>query len=58
MVLAWIMWPIALLIHARDGADHAYGCKSSTLEAIALALPLLCCPQSSSWERAGSSHRQ
>jgi hypothetical protein len=45
MVPAWIMWPTALLIHARDGADHAYGCKSYTLEAIALALPLLCCPQ-------------
>ncbi len=42
---AWIIWPTALLIHARDGADHAYGCKSSTLEALALALPLLCCPQ-------------
>jgi hypothetical protein len=34
-----------LLLKSRDSADHAYGCKSSTLEAVAMALPFLCCPE-------------
>jgi hypothetical protein len=34
-----------LLLKARDSADHAYGCKSPTLEAVAMALPFLCCPE-------------
>jgi hypothetical protein len=42
---ACVTWPTSLLLHARDSADHAYGCKSPTLEAIALALPFLCCPE-------------
>jgi hypothetical protein len=29
----------------RDSLDHAYGCKSSTLEAIGLILPFVCCPE-------------
>jgi len=41
---AAVTWPEQLLLHARDSQDHAYGCKSSTLEAIALFLPFLCCP--------------
>jgi hypothetical protein len=40
-----ITWPVFLLLKARDAADHAYGCKSPTLEAIAMALPFLCCPE-------------
>jgi hypothetical protein len=40
-----ITWPAFLLLKARDAADHAYGCKSPTLEAIAMALPFLCCPE-------------
>ena len=31
--------------HVRDSLDHAYGCKSSTLEAVGLLLPFLCIPQ-------------
>ena len=42
---ARITWPSFLLLSARDSIDHAYGCKSPTLEAIALALPFLCCPE-------------
>jgi hypothetical protein len=42
---AAITWPLSLLLEARDSADHAYGCKSQTLEAVAAMLPLLCCPQ-------------
>lgn len=40
-----LTWPTHLLLHARDGADHAYGCKSPTLEAVAMILPFLCCPE-------------
>ncbi len=40
-----VTWPEFLLLHARDAKDHAYGCKSPTLEAVALILPLLCCPE-------------
>jgi hypothetical protein len=39
-----IFWPRFFLLKARDSLDHAYGCKSSTLEAIGILLPLLCCP--------------
>jgi hypothetical protein len=39
-----ITWPKNFLLKYRDPADHAYGCKSATLEAIALILPVLCCP--------------
>jgi hypothetical protein len=42
---ARITWPSYLLLKARDSADHAYGCKSTTLEAVAMALPFLCCPE-------------
>jgi hypothetical protein len=41
---ATVMWPRSFLLHARDSSDHAYGCKSTTLEAIALLLPFLCQP--------------
>jgi hypothetical protein len=34
----------SFLLEARDSSDHAYGCKSSTLEAIGLILPFLGCP--------------
>jgi len=40
-----ITWPTYMLLEARDAADHAYGCKSPTLEAIAMALPFFCCPE-------------
>ena len=39
-----VFWPRFFLLKARDSLDHAYGCKSSTLEAIGILLPLLCCP--------------
>jgi len=42
---ARLVWPTSLLLHARDKEDHAYGCKSPTLEAVALILPFLCCPE-------------
>jgi hypothetical protein len=42
---ASIIFPKSLLLEKRDSKDHAYGCKSSTLEAIGVILPLLCCPQ-------------
>lgn len=41
---ARVSWPKHFLLYARDERDHAYGCKSSTLEAVALLLPFLCCP--------------
>lgn len=41
---ARIRWPNKLLIEARDNRDHAYGCKTPTLEAVAAILPFLCCP--------------
>jgi hypothetical protein len=41
---AYAQWPVSFLLHARDSQDHAYGCKSTTLEAIGLLLPFLCCP--------------
>jgi hypothetical protein len=41
---ARVTWPKYFLLHARDSRDHAYGCKSSTLEAIGIILPFLCCP--------------
>jgi hypothetical protein len=40
-----VVWPRAFLLQHRDAADHAYGCKSSTLEAIGLILPFLCIPK-------------
>ena len=39
-----IPWPKRFLLEARDERDHAYGCKSSTLEAVGILLPFLCCP--------------
>lgn len=41
---ARVTWPRFFLLKARDSNDHAYGCKSSTLEAIGILLPFLCCP--------------
>ena len=40
-----VTWPEKFLLEARDAKDHAYGCKSPTLEVIALILPFLCCPE-------------
>jgi hypothetical protein len=40
-----IEWPENFLFVERDKKDHAYGCKSSTLEVIALLLPFLTIPQ-------------
>jgi hypothetical protein len=40
-----ISWPKRFLLEARDEKDHAYGCKSSTLEAVGILLPFLCCPE-------------
>jgi len=42
---AHLTWPRPFLLRYRDSMNHAYGCKSSTLEAIALILPFLCSPQ-------------
>jgi hypothetical protein len=39
-----LYWPDELLFRARDTKDHAYGCKTATLEVIALILPLLSIP--------------
>jgi hypothetical protein len=41
---ASVIFPKSFLLEARDSSDHAYGCKSSTLEAIGLILPFLGCP--------------
>jgi hypothetical protein len=41
---ARVAWPEHFLLHARDGKNHAYGCKSSTLEAVGVLLPFICCP--------------
>lgn len=41
---ARIFWPKHFLLKARDSKNHAYGCKSSTLEAIGALLPFVCCP--------------
>lgn len=42
---ARLTWPVKLLLQARDTRDHAYGCKTPTLEAVAAILPFLCCPR-------------
>jgi hypothetical protein len=42
---AAITFPRSFLLDKRDSLDHAYGCKSSTLEAIGLILPFVCCPR-------------
>ena len=42
---AQVVWPRFFLLEARDGLGHAYGCKSSTLEAVGLLLPFLCIPE-------------
>jgi hypothetical protein len=39
-----VLWPEEFLFNLRDNRDHAYGCKTSTLEVIALILPFLCIP--------------
>jgi hypothetical protein len=41
---ASITFPKSFLLEKRDASDHAFGCKSSTLEAVGLILPFLCCP--------------
>jgi hypothetical protein len=41
---ARVFWPRKFLLEARDSKNHAYGCKSSTLEAVGILLPFLCCP--------------
>jgi hypothetical protein len=41
---ASVTFPTEFLLKHRDSLDRAYGCKSSTLEAIGLILPFLCCP--------------
>jgi hypothetical protein len=42
---ASVVFPRHFLLQHRDSADHAYGCKSSTLEAVGILLPFLCCPE-------------
>jgi hypothetical protein len=42
---ASVTFPRSFLLEKRDSADHAFGCKSSTLEAIGLLLPFICCPE-------------
>jgi len=42
---ASVTFPRQFLLEKRDSLDHAYGCKSSTLEAIGLILPFVCCPK-------------
>jgi hypothetical protein len=42
---AAVTFPKKFLLEKRDSQDHAYGCKSSTLEAIGIVLPFLCCPE-------------
>jgi len=42
---ASVTFPREFLLEMRDSADHAFGCKSSTLEAVGLLLPFLCCPK-------------
>jgi hypothetical protein len=39
-----VIWPEIFLFKHRDSKDHAYGCKSSTLEVIAMILPFLTIP--------------
>jgi hypothetical protein len=41
---ARLTWPRHFLLEARDEKNHAFGCKSSTLEAVGVLLPFLCCP--------------
>jgi hypothetical protein len=41
---ASVTFPRSFLLEKRDSSDHAFGCKSSTLEAVGLLLPFLCCP--------------
>lgn len=41
---AVLTWPDFFLYSARDSKDHAYGCKTTTLEVIAMILPFLCIP--------------
>jgi len=42
---AKVIFPRHFLLEFRDSADHAFGCKSATLEAVGILLPFLCCPQ-------------
>jgi hypothetical protein len=42
---ASVTFPRDFLLDKRDASDHAFGCKSSTLEAVGLLLPFLCCPE-------------
>jgi hypothetical protein len=41
---ASITFPKSFLLEKRDASDHAFGCKFSTLEAVGIILPFLCCP--------------
>jgi hypothetical protein len=38
---ATVTFPKSFLLEKRDSSDHAFGCKSSTLEAVGLILPFL-----------------
>jgi hypothetical protein len=42
---AQVIFPRPFLLSHRDDSDHAYGCKSATLESIGLILPFVCCPE-------------
>jgi hypothetical protein len=42
---ARVIWPQHFLLEARDSSNHAYGCKSTTLEAVGIILPFLCVPE-------------
>ncbi len=39
-----ITWPDSLMVTARVSKDHAYGCKSPTLEAVGVLLPFFTAP--------------
>ena len=41
---ARLTWPASFLLTARDGRGRAYGCKTTTLEIIAMILPFLTIP--------------
>ena len=41
---ARLTWPTSFLLTARDGRGRAYGCKTTTLEILAMILPFLTIP--------------
>jgi hypothetical protein len=55
---ASIIFPKSFLLDKRDSLDHPYGSKSSTLEAIGLILPFVCCPELLEEERGHPHDRQ